>query len=322
MGTNKNKLKIICTWIAGSYEWLHHLPVLKKLGHEVRFLPYMFGQEDMQPIDAQLIDAIEIHHPDLLIVNLYRNALRKETIRHISEDTGTTTLGLFGDDEKYFDGLVGNSMTPTVEWAPCFNKVLTRYLPAIPKYKRIGIDPIYEKWGANNVLFKRLKVKQDLDVTFCGGLRKSRLKFMEDMMMRGMKIRVYGTGWDTRELTDKDYVKLINQTKINLGISEDDCGGKNIKQIKGRDVEVPMCGGFLLTGDNEYLSEYYKVGKEIESYRNPDECADKITFYLKNDSKREKISRAGYKRAQRDHTYDRQWKRILDKIELKGKQNG
>ena len=78
-----------------------------------------------------------------------------------------------------------------------------------------------------------------------------------------------------------------------------------------------MTGGFLLTDYNENLKEFFKFGKEIETYKDKAECLSKIRYYLKHEDKREKIAQAGYRRARRDHTYMKRFKRILDLIKLK-----
>ena len=120
-------------------------------------------------------------------------------------------------------------------------------------------------------------------------------------------------------LSDEDLVKTFSRAKINLGFSS--CGEthlseKRIVQVRLRDFEVPMSGGFYLVEYMEELEEFFEIGKEIETYRDWEEMADKIRFYLRDDSARETIRRAGYARAQRDHSWRKRFEMVFDQMEL------
>jgi len=74
-------------------------------------------------------------------------------------------------------------------------------------------------------------------------------------------------------------------------------------QIKGRNFEVPACGGFLLSGQAEDLSTYYDLGREVVCYDNDDDLIEKVRHYATRDDERRAIARAGYERTLREHTY-------------------
>jgi len=75
------------------------------------------------------------------------------------------------------------------------------------------------------------------------------------------------------------------------------------EQIKGRNFEVPGCGGFLLTSPVEDLERYYTPEKEICLFASDRELVDKIRYYLIHEDERAAIARAGYERTLREHTY-------------------
>ena len=75
-----------------------------------------------------------------------------------------------------------------------------------------------------------------------------------------------------------------------------------------------MSGGFLLTTYNENLKQYFKLGKEIETYKDDEELIKKARYYLKHDSIRNKIALAGYRRAIKDHKYTTRFKDIFNQI--------
>lgn len=87
-------------------------------------------------------------------------------------------------------------------------------------------------------------------------------------------------------------------------------------QIKGRNFEVPGCGGFLLTGYADHLEDYYKSGQEIVCFRSVNEMIDQIRYYLAHEDERRSIAKAGYERTRRDHTYERRLHEIFARIGL------
>jgi spore maturation protein CgeB len=91
-------------------------------------------------------------------------------------------------------------------------------------------------------------------------------------------------------------------------------GSKLIPHVRLRDFEAPMCRTCYLTGHTEEIREFYEVGREIDTYRTPDELIDKTKFYLKHRAAAEGLRAAGYERAQRDHTWSERFKAVFNKI--------
>ena len=91
---------------------------------------------------------------------------------------------------------------------------------------------------------------------------------------------------------------------------------KYFEQIKGRNFEVPGCGGFLLTGNVEDLESYYEIGKEVVCFENSKDLVDKVGYYLAHDTERAQIARLGYERTLRDHTYACRFEQIFARIGL------
>lgn len=113
-------------------------------------------------------------------------------------------------------------------------------------------------------------------------------------------------------LTDEEMVKMYSRAKIILNFSEtmifdSKHRGKVRNIIKLRDFEVPMSGGFAITGCQEELHEYYRVGSEIICYRNKKDLLKKVRYYLAHKEEREAISRAGHERALQSHTWEKRF---------------
>jgi spore maturation protein CgeB len=120
-------------------------------------------------------------------------------------------------------------------------------------------------------------------------------------------------------LSDLDMIKMYSRSKINLGFSS--CGdthltNERIVQVRLRDFEVPMSGGFYMVEYMEELEEFFNIGKEIVCYNTPEDLLDKIKYYLNNDSEREKIRQAGYERCLKDHSWQKRFEMVFRQIGL------
>jgi spore maturation protein CgeB len=85
-------------------------------------------------------------------------------------------------------------------------------------------------------------------------------------------------------------------------------------QIKGRNFEVPGCGGFLLTNPADNLTDYYDVGREVVCFESQHDMIDKIRYYLTHEDERNEIAKTGYQRTMRDHTYEKRFREIFSRI--------
>ncbi len=120
-------------------------------------------------------------------------------------------------------------------------------------------------------------------------------------------------------LEDDEYIRMYSRSRVNLGFSA--CGethrsGQRILQIRLRDFEGPMCGSFYMVEYLEELEEFYEIGKEIICYYNKEDLADKVKFYLMHDAERDKIRKAGWRRAVSEHTWQKRFQTVFRKVGL------
>jgi spore maturation protein CgeB len=120
-------------------------------------------------------------------------------------------------------------------------------------------------------------------------------------------------------LSDLELIQMYSRSKINLGFSS--CGdthktGDRILQVRLRDFEVPMTGGFYMVEHMEELEEFFDLGKEIVCYTDKEDLADKIKYYLKHDAEREGIRKAGHERCLRDHSWHKRFQMSFKEMGL------
>lgn len=120
-------------------------------------------------------------------------------------------------------------------------------------------------------------------------------------------------------LSDKEMIQMYSRSKINLGFST--CGNTHesenrILQVRLRDFEVPMSGGFYMVEYMEELEEFFKIDEEIVCYIDKEDMAAKIKYYLEHDEEREKIRQAGHKRCLRDHTWHKRFEMAFREMKV------
>lgn len=324
------------------YETLRHMQNV-----ELVYFPYdeimqKVGRDEM---NKQLRELVDKEKQDILFVSPDTDELKKEVICDISKNTNCKTFVWFCDDCWRFYNY-------TKYWAPCFNWASSTDPMALINYEKIGYKNIIKtQFACNHFLYKPLDLPKIYDVTFVGQPHGDRKKIVEKIKKAGIKIECWGRGWPNGRVSQEDMVRIFSQSKININFAKGS-GSVNLRglariffkkengssirlqnpkswidnvrsllgniknHIKGRNFEIPGCGGFLLTGDAEGLGDYYKDGKEIITYKNSKDLIEKIKYYLAHDEEREIIAKAGYERTLRDHTYEKRFNEIFKIIGL------
>lgn len=317
------------------------------------------GRESMNKMLLKCFKKVE---PDIVFSVLFRDEIKKETIKQLSSSS-TITINWFCDDHWRFD-------TYTKYWAPLFHYSITTWEGALKKYKEINYDNvIYSQWAANPKYYKPYDVPKDYEVTFIGAKYGPRPFIVKQLKKSGIKIECFGKGWAKHEklakvktalyffrkefydvfksrfwefgldfrrwlryyngfiqsgggiiwdkvLSAEEMIKMYSRSLINLNFGSSSFDNK-IKQIKARNFEIPMAGGFLITDYIPELKKYYKFNEEIVVFNSVKELIEKIKYYLDNRDELERIRQRGYKRSLRDHTYKKRFLDIFKKINIK-----
>ncbi len=181
-----------------------------------------------------------------------------------------------------------------------------------PGWKNFSVNPIFKtKRIAKKLMTAEgwQKVKERL-----AGMVRAKELFQKKDKRIILPDKILGS-----PLSDFEMIQIYSCSKINLGFSS--CGethktDKRILQIRLRDFEIPMSGGFYMVEYMPELEEFFKIEKEIVCYHSKEELVDKINYYLKNDSERERIRQAGYRRSISDHTWQKRFQKVFEQIGL------
>ena len=118
---------------------------------------------------------------------------------------------------------------------------------------------------------------------------------------------------------ESDFIPLLQGAAINLGFThfQGQPGTNSEKrQVRLREFEIPMAGGFYLTQDCEELHALYKVGEQIAVWQDESDLIDKIRYYLNHPAEREKIARAGQTHCLAHHTWANRFRSLLQDLNL------
>ena len=122
-------------------------------------------------------------------------------------------------------------------------------------------------------------------------------------------------------VSDVEYVSLFSESRISLGflvLGDSHRAFRPLRQIRLREFEAPMAGAFYVTGWLPEIARHYDIGREIVCYRSVGELVDLCRYYLRHETARERIRRAGHERARRDHTWERRYETLFAELKARG----
>lgn len=217
---------------------------------------------------------------------------------------GAVIFNFNWDDKLGFRGkMCGGRWTGPASLASAVDLNLTNAPDSVIKYFVEGGLAMFWPEAACPEVHKPYNFPFEFDVSFAGKKYGWRSAFIKRLQKTGINVEVFGSGWENGPLSNEDMVKLYSRSRINLGFAG--VGhSKKIMCLKARDFEIPMSGGLYLTQCNPELSLVYDVGKEIVTYLNKKDCAEKIKWLLANPDAMDMIRKAGRARALQEHSWE------------------
>jgi spore maturation protein CgeB len=156
----------------------------------------------------------------------------------------------------------------------------------------------------------------DCDLSFVGAGYHNRIQFLPALVSLGL--RIYGTDWPlVPPLSDcmpepnvrqssEDSNRIFNASRINLNLhSSPWVDGVNPlgDYLNPRVFELAGAGAFQLVDERSALRDAFYPGREIETYRDLEECRRKISAWLAHPDERREQASAARRRALDEHTY-------------------
>lgn len=330
---NKTVLTVMLQWDYGqasrgvSIEKSSFFSAMQQLVQRVEPLWFDEYLTDPVPLQELVLSRAKEMQPDLIFFIPYSDQFTVETLDSLKNISPTYCW--FGDDQWRFDSF-------SVRYAPHFTYISTTDPWSIPKYRSIGLEPILTQWAGHPFSEVRgaLPGTQEFahDVSFVGARTKYRTWFVQRLAKCGIHVACFGAGWPNGRIDNVSMEQIFRTSRINLNISNSIshdvrfvlssprnlshylCSPKRVEQVKARNFEIPLAGGFQLTNYVPCLERYLRIGEEVAIYSTPEDCISQIQHYLAADEEREQIARSGNRRAEDEHTYEHRLADIFTQI--------
>jgi spore maturation protein CgeB len=320
----KNKIKgkiFFAAWASKNKAWHTYQafdgPLRELFEEVVVFDPQeMITNQGKDAMNKKFLEIAEKEKPDYILLWFMYDEFYPETLIKLREILPESiSLCYNGDDDYKFENY-------TINFFPLIDYFFTTQPQFIEKYKKYKKKAFFS-CGVDTKRFKPLNLKKKYDVSFIGAPKSDRVEYMRHLLKNKINIAIGGANWEMYpefkevylgKLTDEDFVKLINQSKINICLSKNYIGGTHILE---RFFEFNACNSFGLTEFAEGYSPIFKEGRDMATFKDKKELLEKVKYYLKNSKKREKIAKAAYKKTSPNFSYDFIIKKAFDYIQKK-----
>src|SRR5574341_1245702 len=328
------------TLLAVMMQWDYCLPergesVEKRIFYSIfsklakRVIPFWYDAyiSDLPRLQRLLIEKADEVKPDLIAFFPYTDQFSFETLDRLRERY--VTYAWFGDDHWRFESY-------TALYSPHFTHVSTTDPWSVSKYHGIGIDPIVTDWAANPYTENIGPLKEGesflYDVSFVGMRDEYRAWFVRLLKNKGIDVACFGHGWPGGRVSFEEMEQIFRKSRVNLNLSNSVCADirfvlarvqnlllylrapKRAEQVKARNFEIPLSGGFQLSSYSLGLERHFDIGREIAIFTSPEDCLRQIYYYLGNEDLRKDLVARSHKKVRERHTFQHRLIDILGQI--------
>lgn len=328
-----------------SFEHIHFFDTLVRLASRTIYFDFPTVVRETGSVAAmnrKLIEVVRAHQPDLVFSVITGDEIRPATLRAIRRE-GVLAVNWFLNGHGDVDLFIRR-------YAPWFDHVVATsdLVRRCPLETSLG-HAVLSQWACNPRRYPRLNLEPRFDVSFVGRASGRRRLMVDRLRDAGLRVAVFGSGWNSGRLTHAGMVRLIAESRINLNFSEIDpasdagplqrgahrlwqavrqCPGARRwtsssaerspmpRQINARVFEVCAAGGFLLMQDAPCLHEYLIPDREVATFHDEGDLVDRVRHYLAREPQRRAIAEAGCRRVRRDHTYEQRFRSLFRQIGL------
>ena len=270
-------------------------------------------------LNQDLIKAAAGFSPDMVFV--YRGShVTAGTLKKIKKMHPDATLVGYNNDDPFAKGHPYSLWRHFFKAVPVYDLVLAYRHHNLDDLLRIGAKRVellrswyFPERNHPVSLSAEEKIKYECDVVFIGHYEADdRIQYLEVLVRRGYKLRLFGPGYDwdpvlkkSSELQSHIPVRLVWGEEYNKAL----CGAKvalcflsklNRDTYTRRCFEIPATGTLMLSEHTDDLASLYNAGDEVDFFSSKEEMLAKLELYLGNESLRQVVAANGYKRVMSD----------------------
>jgi spore maturation protein CgeB len=343
-----------------SFEHYNFYNSLHNMGHDILYFDFttLMRERGQKAMNQRLKEVAQAEKPDLMFTVLFTDELDPAVVRAISEGGDTVTLNWFCDDHWRFENF-SRHWAPCFNWVvTTAQSALSKYsrlgYTSVIKsqwacnhflYRKLNLTPEYDVSFVGQPHGNRRQIIQALrqaGVKVCAwgnGWESGRVS--QDQMIRifnQSRINLNlsnassagGSVFPGGQGARRRLSQLLDRLPFGQQFKQ---GWRRLRalhssqlvysdQIKGRNFEIPGCGGFMLTGRADNLEDYYAIGREIVCFDSMPELIDKVRYYLAHPDERLAVAEVGYQRTLSEHTYAHRFTKIFQQLKLPGPSSG
>jgi len=227
---------------------------------------------------------------------------------------------------KLIIGQIASSL-PSWENLKQFDLIITSFPHYVKLFESKGIASGYLKIGFDPRVLKKVGLfPRKYGVVFVGSItpgHNAGTKALEKLASR-IPLHVWGQGVEYLSPVSPlrknhhgpawgfDMFQILAQSKIvvNRHVSVADGFANNMRLYESTGM-----GAMLITDYKKNLGDLFRIGSEVEAYSSIPELVEKVEYYLRHDSERETIAKAGQKRTLEDHSYLDRMRSLVSMVE-------
>ena len=227
-------------------------------------------------INKYLITKIEEMNPDAVIF-FKGDMISTEVLSELSDNVNIYLF--YPDTYKFKSLLIGRLNYFTAIYTASNNKQ--------PYYKIGAKRVVTVPWACDPDFHKKIEIEKKYNISFIGTAYVERRRIIRNIG----EVDVFGDFWygfgthSHRSVYGDDFVKTINQSKINLNLQAQISIEADAPTM--RTFELASCGGFQISDFMVSLKEYFPG---IVTFRNIKELRELINYFMDNEDERDDIS--------------------------------
>ena len=312
-----------------SWEYNNLYPTMRRVFERSAFFDFHtpYVEQGRERMSEMMLEFIRREKPDLTIVPLFTDQFVPEALDELA--TLTTTVAYLMDDNWRMEWAEG--------WVRHFHYFTTPHTWTERLWREKGFsNVVHSPFAYDETTYRVKNLPKIYDVSFVGGFHPYRAWLIKRLRKAGIQVAVWGNAWPQGVLEQERMIEVFNQSKINLNLTDSvswdlryllsshwavrnlRTSRKRGEQTKGRNFEIPGCGGFQLSYYSEDLEKHFRISDEIAIYHDEDDLIDKVRYYLRHEDERETIARAGHERVVSEHTFSRRFLDLVARIDRDG----
>jgi glycosyltransferase involved in cell wall biosynthesis len=251
-------------------------------------------------MNRRLIEQVRNNGYDLVFF-AKADSVHYETVREISNLSDTWYY--FMDPDVVARRMQAGKYAAAATWCSA------SYSSVAKQFSQKGGDSFFVPQGVDSELFSPGDRTKSIDVVFVGRANSRRRRFVRRLEDNGIDVVCHGGGWENESIYRTDLVELYQRSKVILNLQ----GFPPEKQGSGFSIRVFQAmgtGSFLLSEHCPDLENVFERGEHLDWFNEPEECVEKVRYYLDNPAERETIAETGLEYVHRNYS----WVAIIDRI--------